>query len=44
MFESIVSEIARVIRRTVRTIGAATHGAASLAPVVILAFFLAIKS
>ena len=39
MFESIVSKITKVIRTTVRAIGAATRKSPWVAPVAILAFF-----
>ena len=40
MFESIVAKITKVIRNTVRTVGAATRKSSWLAPVAILALFL----
>jgi hypothetical protein len=40
MFESIVSQIARIVRTTVRVIGAATRRTPWLAPAAVLALLL----
>lgn len=40
MFESIVSKIARIVRTTVRAVGAATRRAPWLAPAAVLALVL----
>jgi hypothetical protein len=40
MFESIISKISNVVRRTIRAVGAVTRKTPLLAPIAIVALFL----